>query len=216
MNQSKDKGAHQISGPDSPIFDGRREQTLVIGPDEDAATVLKEKNIDTEDIRRLQYGKVIVYNKEKRPCEECNVCCYEQGVIALKKYAETACVNSLANGKCRIYGFHPRACQGYDCGHRLGNWDPADRPDKSGVLVSFYPNPPLQKPGLHAVVVLRKGHNPSRAGKMIADLVDALGDVKVLYPNREVTLFENGKVTLGKRLPQEPGMYEDLRIEIVT
>lgn len=80
-----------------------------------------------------------------RTCGTCNACCTWLGIDApgLHKRAGVRCRHLSTNRRencCNIYARRPESCVKYRCGWLQGVFDNDLRPDKSGVVVSFYMN----------------------------------------------------------------------------
>jgi len=85
----------------------------------------------------------------ERACGECQLCCEllavkERGHLpsgepyAFNKPTRTRCAHQCASG-CAIYDDErlPLSCRAFECEWLLGNFRESDRPDRSGVVVSF-------------------------------------------------------------------------------
>ena len=73
-----------------------------------------------------------------RTCGDCSVCCTVAAVPALGKATHSACAHDGPNG-CEIYGSddRPRVCAEFRCSWLRGIGREEDRPDRSGVMLSY-------------------------------------------------------------------------------
>lgn len=72
----------------------------------------------------------------KRPCEQCQVCCWALWVEELDSPAGEPCRHQCATG-CGIFGQpeRPPVCRGFWCAYASDNPQVPERPDRCGVLV---------------------------------------------------------------------------------
>lgn len=72
----------------------------------------------------------------KRPCGDCQVCCWALWVEEMDSLAGDPCRHQCASG-CAIFGQpeRPPVCRGFWCAYASGNPDVPESPEASGVLV---------------------------------------------------------------------------------
>lgn len=82
-------------------------------------------------------------NLNPRTCGSCYACCVHLGIDALNKWPGISCTHldgSLGEAtRCSIYKDRPHACSSYKCAWLGGIGDDDLRPDKSGLIMSIYP-----------------------------------------------------------------------------
>jgi hypothetical protein len=74
----------------------------------------------------------------ERRCGDCTACCTVLGVVELGKPAFTPCGSCRTRPPfgCAIYATRPAECATFRCGWLEGVGTNADRPDRSGVVLS--------------------------------------------------------------------------------
>lgn len=174
-----------------------------------------------------------------RPCGECYACCKFLGINELKKWPNESCKNldgSLgACSRCKIYNSRPRACVTYSCGWRSGFGPDNFRPDKSGLMITFYAREDIDNSENRALEIARSGTPEAVAELLAATIiitdrakagtlkvgnlmltVDALiregfQDIKIVnYETKSVIHFFNGNIRSGKLAPRKKGEFEAL------
>jgi hypothetical protein len=71
----------------------------------------------------------------KRKCGTCTACCTALGVVEFAKAPGTRC-GQVCRAGCRIYALRPPTCQQFECLWLQGVGGQADRPDRTGVVLS--------------------------------------------------------------------------------
>lgn len=160
-----------------------------------------------------------------RKCGECHACCIHLGIEELHKYPGQTCRHlDWANGattKCGIYKDRPTACHTYYCGWLTGMGDETYRPDKSGILATFYP--PTEAGGkfnatLHITDQKKSGavtDLDSKLNRMVMMITDVgCRDIKIVIApvkaGDPMIHFKGGLIYKGVILPAPKGAFEDL------
>lgn len=119
-----------------------------------------------------------------RRCGDCTACCTALGVPTLDKPAFSACshLRSCPAG-CAIYASRPAECASFRCGWLDGVGSNADRPDRSGVILSATDSRSLGISYVQAHEV-RPGAAETGRGRALVDLARrAVPLVVILRPN---------------------------------
>jgi hypothetical protein len=99
---------------------------------ESRRTPLTVVTMSQTQVNWQQHGKKL----PPRECGECTACCEAIGVDALGKPPNCRCEHQTNSG-CGCYESRPDDCRYWFCCWRLGWGNDADRPDKSGVLLTI-------------------------------------------------------------------------------
>jgi len=162
-----------------------------------------------------------------RPCDECYACCVWLGINALKKFPGQSCRHLDGNlgpkTRCAIYQTRPDSCIHYSCGWRAGLGQATDRPDKSGVLVSIYPNgdwePGQDIKSIAATITLI---DPTKSGdiddpnsniqRLLRILIeDGVDNIRIINKDK-ILYLTGGAIRRGEivKRPKSPDSYESL------
>lgn len=158
-----------------------------------------------------------------RSCGTCYSCCVHLGISQLKKYPGQSCKNLNGNlgpeTRCSIYPNRPKACSRYSCAWLEGLGSEVHRPDKSGILITPYP---LKEKDTFSVTIMITNHSlagdwrdeNSLLRQIIHDLLNLLcKQIRIIsYSTKQVILFKDSKIYLGKLLPTKE--YEELIFSI--
>ena len=78
----------------------------------------------------------MVNENNNRVCGECQACCFAPRLDEMKKPSFTRCSNQ-GQGECTDYQNRPDLCRKYKCLWLQGYWAENDRPDKSGMMLTY-------------------------------------------------------------------------------
>ena len=157
-------------------------------------------------------------HQEVRPCGSCHACCVHLGIEETAKPVGVPCRHldtRKLTRRCSIYSARYKACTGYQCAWSLGVAGERDQPNKVGFLATIYE-------GTSTLTVFNErlagpltigAQNASPLGRMLSDLLQISGDVKIQWLERGlVTWFTDGNIFEGKLLPGDD--VEELKFEV--
>lgn len=165
-----------------------------------------------------------------RSCGECYACCVHLGIEELKKWPGQTCRHlDGASGpftRCTIYQNRPLACSTYYCGWIAGLGSDDYRPDKSGILTTFYPadaGGPFTA-SIHVLDAKKSGaitDLDSKLNRVAMMLVEyGCNDIKIVVSpvtaGNPMIHFKDGKIYKGILLPSRKGAFEDLSFATST
>lgn len=150
-------------------------------------------------------------------CGTCYTCCVASGVQEIKKYPGQVC--KYLDGRdpekrCSIHATKPVGCARFLCFYRQSDLPEEYRPDKSGVMVTFYEN------GVTVIITDAQKAGTLQRGKL-ADIMQLIfrqdtvqvNQVRVINPkNKHATVLMNGLIYRCKILPQKKLDYEGLQL----
>lgn len=168
-----------------------------------------------------------------RKCGECYACCIHLGIEALKKWPGQSCKHlDGSHGpltRCTVYDNRPQACVGYWCAWIGGFGSDDYRPDKSGLLATFYP-PVEGQPfigrfnaSIHVIDEKLSGiilDVDSKLNRMIAMLLEeGCAEIRVVFSpvtrGERMYQLKDGKVYVGLILPPTArDEYEELNFVV--
>lgn len=167
-----------------------------------------------------------------RPCGDCFACCVWLGFNdpPINKHSGQSC--KMLDGRdperrCTIYKSRPETCVKYVCAWKVGIGADDQRPNQSGLLVTFYNTAqvdqnisnPNTKRGAHSATVVVTNADlagtlddpDSHLSRMCSAIMyqsflrpDLIGDMEIRivhYPTKECLRIYEGKIWKGQILP---------------
>lgn len=193
-----------------------------LAPGERVSAAIAEIAAAEGGLSGVKAGEIWLANREQRACDavpesaaggpSCSFCCDHLGVAALQKYPRQTC-RHLEQHRCAVYERRPQSCAVYQCAWKAGNWPLAWRPDKVGCVVTFFEHPEEGHP-IAVMTVDRARADPAALEGMLADLLAAVPEVKMIVDDRDVMVWRQGRLYAQGRIRRERGCYEDAVYEM--
>lgn len=114
---------------------------------------MSDENIFVPMSELTEEQRELLQRRQTRTCGACDRCCIDPGIEAtadptrnspaLTKFPNVKCKflakTRLDSRRCSIYSHRPGGCARFKCAWLQGAFSDSMRPDKIGLMVSFYP-----------------------------------------------------------------------------
>ena len=162
-----------------------------------------------------QVHQIIFDKATDRKCGSCTACCTWLGIAELKKYTGDKCKHlrspAYAHKRCGIYSHKPVACSEYLCMWRIGWGKDEWQPNKSGILITPYPNldDPMQISMTITVFDIEKATADIDEIVNQTLLLTGVTEVRVIsHKLKKAFLYRDGNIYSCQLMPQDG--YESL------
>jgi Fe-S-cluster containining protein len=152
-----------------------------------------------------------------RVCGDCYACCVYLGIDELKKHAGRACRHLTGqNGpsqRCSIYPDRPKACQEYECAWRSGWGQDHWKPNKCGLLATFYPSEHIPNSLSCTIWVISKASEDDIEQATAHALALAREVVVINWNSKKGIYYRDGEIWACQAVRQDS--FEDLTFRTV-